>query len=112
MKSDNSTIDLSKHTLFTPIYCNKIFSFEGSTPYDYRVIISNNFSTPIAHVYHQTNTKDESYAEANAALIVKAVNNLPLVKDLLSRIVGSMALERVERFDLNEEAKQLIDQLK
>ncbi len=30
-------------------------------------------------------------------------------KNLISRIVGSMALERVERFDLNEEAKQLLN---
>ncbi len=29
-------------------------------------------------------------------------------KDLVSRIVGSMALERVERFDLNNEAKELL----
>ncbi len=31
------------------------------------------------------------------------------LRHLLSKIVGSMALERVERFDLNEEAKQLLN---
>lgn len=31
------------------------------------------------------------------------------LENILSRIIGSMALERVERFDLNDEAKQLLN---
>jgi hypothetical protein len=52
-------------------------------------------------------TSDETDS-ANIDLVCAS----PAMYDLLSRIVGSMSLERVERFDLNDEAKSIIDSLK
>lgn len=49
---------------------------------------------------------------ANAAEIVKRWNVYDELIECLDKIVGSMALERTERFDLNDKAKQLLNQLK
>jgi len=49
--------------------------------------------------------------EANAKYTCLAVNNLHHLAEVLDKIVGSMALERVERFDLLEQAKEALNRI-
>lgn len=73
-----------------------------------RSYAANDTVSIVANMY--STTSDET-ATANAAYTCLAVNNLHHLAEALDKIVGSMALERVERFDLLEQAKEALNRI-
>lgn len=70
--------------------------------------------THIADCFSIASGIPQHIAEANAAYIVEACNSYEMLKvereelhNFLSLLIGSASLERIERFDLLEKAKEL-----
>ncbi len=109
MKSDNSTIDLSKHTKgewFAVNYAG-FWNIKNTPYYDIEIDLLN------------AEDVGEQEAEANAALIVKAVNNhfalVEALKDCLDIIGETNAAgfsKESKPISAYFKAKQLIEQLK
>lgn len=80
---------------------------ESDNEYHYEVI-SESANTLIAEMTDLTGEKLCPKAKANAEHICKCVNTHKDLITVLDLIVGSMALERVERFELLEMAKSAL----